>query len=109
MRILCDSVAWLRGGNGPALVRVTVPRLCGHSGQDTQAYKGQELLAEERARDPLTRLRRYLIPGLFSESQWMDLEREVEDEIQDALESALARPDPDRLGDSPLCFRGECG
>ena len=31
----------------------TVPRLSGHSGQDTQAYKSTELLAQEQASDPL--------------------------------------------------------
>ena len=36
-------MAHVRDGNGPALLRLEVPRLCGHSGQDTQAYKSPEL------------------------------------------------------------------
>src|SRR5688572_9773910 len=32
-----DVVSHVRGGRGPALLRLEVPRLCGHSGQDTQA------------------------------------------------------------------------
>src|ERR1700736_5931666 len=35
-----DAVAGVRSGGGPAFLRLTVPRLSGHSGQDTQTYKG---------------------------------------------------------------------
>ncbi len=38
---------------GPALLRLTVPRLSGHSSVDTQAYKSKEELDAEWARDPL--------------------------------------------------------
>ncbi len=94
-RCVCDAVDWVRAGKGPALLRMTMPRLCGHSGQDTQAYKSRELIAQERSKDPLTALQRYLVPGLFSEEEWMELERTAEAEVQGALEGALARPDPD--------------
>ncbi|HUI61120.1 MAG TPA: thiamine pyrophosphate-dependent enzyme, partial [Steroidobacteraceae bacterium] len=50
------AVASVRGGEGPVLLRLTVPRLSGHSGQDTQAYKSADEIAAERARDPLTKL-----------------------------------------------------
>ncbi len=92
---LCEAVDWVRGGKGPALLRMTMPRLCGHSGQDTQAYKSQELIAEERSKDPLTALQKYLVPGLFSAEEWMEMERAAEAEVQAALVWALARPDPD--------------
>ena len=36
---LSQAVQHIREGHGPALVRLTVPRLSGHSGQDTQKYK----------------------------------------------------------------------
>src|SRR5262249_40875706 len=41
-----DAVDWVRAGKGPALLRLRVPRLCGHSGQDTQVYKAAEVLEE---------------------------------------------------------------
>ncbi|MBV9296272.1 MAG: hypothetical protein JO145_11935 [Acidobacteriaceae bacterium] len=94
-RSLFDAVNSIRAGNGPALLRITLPRLCGHSGQDTQAYKSQALLALERAKDPLAALHRYLIPSVFSEVEWEELEREVEQEVNTALEAAVARPNPD--------------
>jgi 2-oxoisovalerate dehydrogenase E1 component len=90
-----DVVAHVRGGKGPALLRLEVPRLCGHSGQDTQAYKTEECIAEEKARDPLPRLRRYLVPAFMSDSEWNDLESRVARDVAAALEGALNRPEPD--------------
>ncbi len=93
-RCLREAVDSVRSGEAPALLRMTMPRLCGHSGQDTQAYKNPALLALERAKDPFIALHRYLVPALFSEAEWADLERSVDQEVNSALEAALARPDP---------------
>ena len=90
-----DVVKHVREENGPALLRLEVPRLCGHSGQDTQAYKTEECIAEEKARDPLPKLRNYLVPALMSESEWSELEARVTKDVATALEGALNRPEPD--------------
>jgi len=90
-----DVVSHVRGGNGPALLRLEVPRLCGHSGQDTQAYKTEDCIADEQARDPLPKLRSYLVPELMSETEWSELESRVEKDVAAALEGALNRPEPD--------------
>src|SRR5213078_3952458 len=37
-RLLQETVLHVRAGKGPALLRLAVPRLSGHSAQDTQAY-----------------------------------------------------------------------
>ena len=37
-----SSVSYVRKGKGPALIRLTVPRLNGHSYQDNQSYKEKE-------------------------------------------------------------------
>src|SRR6202158_4895103 len=50
------AVATVRAERTPVMLRLTVPRLSGHSGQDTQAYKSQEIVRDEVARDPLPRL-----------------------------------------------------
>ncbi len=93
--LLGEAVTHVRAGEGPALVRLTVPRLCGHSGQDTQAYKSAELLEQERGRDPLPSLQRHLVPDVMSTADWDALVEEVERDVAAALEGALARPDPD--------------
>ncbi|MBA3707528.1 MAG: pyruvate dehydrogenase, partial [Planctomycetes bacterium] len=70
------AVMHVRERRAPALIRLTVPRLCGHSGQDTQAYKTPEFVEQERARDPLAKLRRHLVPAMMPEAKWEALERE---------------------------------
>src|SRR5581483_2396784 len=94
-RCVYEAVNAVRANEGPVLLRFTVPRLSGHSGQDTQAYKSTELLTSERARDPLPALRRYLVPAVLSDHEWRALENEAERDVQRALEEAVARRDPD--------------
>src|SRR6202521_1999967 len=48
--LIQNAVAGVRSGDGPALIRLTVPRLSGHSGQDTQTYKSPSEIAEEKER-----------------------------------------------------------
>lgn len=89
------AVELVREERGPVLLRLTVPRLSGHSGQDTQAYKSAEVVARERARDPLGRLHRFLVPGMLAESEWTDLADRARRDVGVAVERALARPQPD--------------
>ena len=51
-------------GEGPALLRLTVPRLQGHSFQDTQTYKSEDFVASEWARDPLPKLKAHLVGAM---------------------------------------------
>lgn len=88
------AVAIVRADRGPVLLRLTVPRLSGHSGQDTQAYKSAQIVALERARDPLDQLRRFAVPALMTELEWSQVERAARQEVEDAVSSALALPLP---------------
>jgi 2-oxoisovalerate dehydrogenase E1 component len=90
-----EMTEYVRSGKGPALLKLEVPRLCGHSGQDTQAYKSEDCIAEEQARDPLPKLHSYLVPAVMSEVEWTELEAKVEADVSSALEGALNRPEPD--------------
>lgn len=89
------AVRHVRGGQGPALLRLEVPRLCGHSLQDNQAYKPADVVALEEARDPLPRLRAFLVPHLMSEESWTAMEEEVRGEVAEARDRALAQPHGD--------------
>jgi 2-oxoisovalerate dehydrogenase E1 component len=95
-------VAHVRAGEGPALVRLTVPRLSSHSGPDNQrGYRTDEEIAADLARDPLPRLKQYLVPALLDEAGWTALEAEVAHDVAAALAEARARPHPapDTVGD----------
>ncbi|MGB6603557.1 MAG: transketolase C-terminal domain-containing protein [Steroidobacteraceae bacterium] len=89
------AVLQVRETRAPLLLRLTVPRLCGHSGQDTQAYKSPETLSAERARDPLSRLRQFLVPAWMPESEWTRIAGEARADVEAAVGRALARPAPD--------------
>lgn len=89
------AVAYTRSWQGPALLRLVVPRLSGHSSHDNQTYKPQEVLEDENARDPLPALHDYLVPGRMSEESWQALASDVDLEVRQACERALAQPEPD--------------
>ncbi|HEX9963712.1 MAG TPA: transketolase C-terminal domain-containing protein [Allosphingosinicella sp.] len=95
------AVAHVRGGNGPALLRLTVPRLQGHSFQDTQAYKSDEMVREEWTRDPLPRLKAHLVGALLSEEEWDGIEAKAQADVEEARQIAEARgvSDPERVLD----------
>jgi 2-oxoisovalerate dehydrogenase E1 component len=99
--LLAECAAHVRTGRGPALVRLTVPRLCSHSGPDNQrGYRSEADIAADWVRDPLPKLRQYLVPALLSEGEWAALEREVAADVAAALTAARARsaPDPSTIG-----------
>ena len=89
------AVSLVRERRAPVLLRLTVPRLSGHSGQDTQAYKSPEVVALERARDPLGKLHRHLVPAVMSEVDWVAVAAQARNDVEAAIEHALARPLPD--------------
>ena len=94
--LLAECVDHVRSGKGPALVRLTVPRLCSHSGPDNQrGYRTDAEINADAQRDPLPRLRQFLVPSRLSEQEWAELEAEVARDVQAGLQAARARPEPD--------------
>jgi len=90
-----EAVSSVRKGEGPVMLRLTMPRLSGHSGQDTQAYKTSEFIAKEKDQDPLTHLRSYLVPKILSEERWSELEQEAAEAVQAGYAEASASAEPD--------------
>jgi len=85
----------LRADRGPVLLRLQVPRLAGHSAQDTQAYKSEREIESEQTRDPLPKLKSYLLDGHLNEKRWDALQAKAEKTVNEALEQARARPQPE--------------
>ena len=90
--LIADAVAHVRGGGGPVLLHLTVPRLQGHSFQDTQAYKSKDVVDAEWARDPLPRLKAHVVPSLMSGTDWEALEAATEERVRRAVQIADQRP-----------------
>jgi 2-oxoisovalerate dehydrogenase E1 component len=97
--LIADAVTGVRLGGGPALIRLLVPRLSGHSGQDTQTYKSADEIAAERERDPLAKLRAQLVPDVVSAADWDFEVAQGRHAVAEALAAVEGRsaPDPGRI------------
>ena len=102
-RLIDAALSHVRSGQGPALLRLTVPRLQGHSYQDTQTYKSDDFVASEWARDPLPRLRAFV-----GEAMWNETGEAARAAVARAREEAEARgvSDPERVT-THVFFDGE--
>jgi 2-oxoisovalerate dehydrogenase E1 component len=101
---IAAAVSHARGGQ-PCLLRLSVPRLAGHSFVDNQAYKSPELRQQEEARDPLPRLYRFMIDtGIMSVDEWIALEAGVNAAVIAGRDAALAQLEPDRSTASRYVF-----
>ncbi|HEY0412172.1 MAG TPA: transketolase C-terminal domain-containing protein [Allosphingosinicella sp.] len=97
--LVARAVAHVRARKGPALLHLRVPRLQGHSFQDTQAYKSEETVREEWARDPLPKLKAHLVGTAMDEAEWDRIEAEAQAAVEEARAAAEARgiSDPESL------------
>lgn len=94
--VLQECVHHVRSNAGPALCRLAVPRLCSHSGPDNQrGYRTEQEITDDAERDPLPRLRQYLVPNVMPETAWAELEKEAKRDVDVAVQAARARPNPD--------------
>jgi len=94
-KLLSEVVAHVRAGKGPALIRLTVPRLSSHSGPDNQkGYRTDAEIAADVARDPMPALRNHVTAGALTAKEWKALEAEVTRDVRAGLEGARARPAP---------------
>lgn len=95
LSLIDQAVSHVRAWKGPALLRLTVPRLSGHSGQDNQAYKPEATLQAERDNDPLPVLKQFLVPNHLSDAEWDSIAESATSDVEAALDAALSRPQPD--------------
>ncbi len=90
-RLIAEAVNHVRTSRTPAMLRLTVPRLEGHSFQDTQTYKSETEIEAEWARDPLPKLRACCAKLKIGAEQWSDLEHEAAWQVQAAVAEAESR------------------
>ncbi len=94
-RLVNEAVRHVRQKRTPVLLRVTVPRLEGHSFQDTQTYKSEAEIAAEWSRDPLPKLKAHCAALQLGDDQWNSLNREAEWQVE------AARVEAENRGISP--------
>jgi len=94
--LIKEAVDYVRAGLGTCLLRLKVPRLCGHTFQDTQTYKPDTMLEQEQANDPLPKLQGFLKDtDIINQSDWLLLETKAFEDVRLAVEKAKQRPEPD--------------
>jgi len=97
------SATHARSGQGPAFIHAHVVRPYSHSlSDDEKLYRPDSERQQEVARDPITRLQMFLIrESILDEKGVNQVEKQVEDEIQEASDRALeaAFPTPDTVED----------
>ncbi|HTT99643.1 MAG TPA: transketolase C-terminal domain-containing protein [Rhizomicrobium sp.] len=89
--LIDEAVSFARNQRAPVLLRLTVPRLEGHSFQDTQTYKSEEFVKSEWARDPLPKLRAH-IASQVNEAEWDRIGADAQAAADAARVTAEARP-----------------
>jgi len=85
------AVAHCRAGKGPAFVHAHVIRPYSHSlSDDERLYRPDAERQRDAARDPITRMQMFLIrEGILDENGINKLEKQVEEEMQAAVDRAL--------------------
>ena len=94
--VLLRAAAHCRKRKGPALIQGHVVRPYSHSfSDDERLYRSERERAEENKRDPIPRFETTLKEtGIASEEMLAELRRQVEREVAEAADLALAQPRP---------------
>lgn len=92
-----QAVERARRGRGPSLIEAKTYRYLPHtSNDDDRRYRAPEEVERWREKDPLPRFRQRLISaGSVEEDELASVEREVRTEVEEAIEWALAQPEPE--------------
>ncbi len=93
--LVFDAVQYVRSGEGPGLLRLTMPRLSGHSSTDNQAYKSPDEREAEWSQDPIQHLHDAVVPTLMTEDEWEQEVRSAQAAVDAAKQTAQNQPQPD--------------
>lgn len=92
-----EAVARARRGDGPTLIEAETYRFRGHSLADPDELRDKEEKARWAARDPIPQFRQLIMDQkLLSEDQIADIDKEVQKEVEDAVQYADESPKPEK-------------
>ena len=90
------AVKRARAGEGPTLIECLTYRFRGHSLADPDELRSQQEKDFWATRDPIEKLKNDITNlGLASTEELKNIEKEIDGEINEAVDFALAAPDPD--------------
>ncbi|MBF7095553.1 thiamine pyrophosphate-dependent dehydrogenase E1 component subunit alpha [Alkalibacter mobilis] len=85
----------VRSGKGPVLIESKTYRWLGHSKSDAQAYRTKEEVNEWKEKDPIARLRKFMIDNKMATEEEMDqVEKQAKENMEKAVEFAKESPEP---------------
>ena len=104
---MVEAVAYCRSGQGPALVHGHVVRPYSHSlTDDERLYRSDEELKADAKRDPILKMQMWLLrEGILSDQGLKELERKVDEEVQQASDRALEAVLPVATPDAILKYQ----
>ena len=91
-----EAVDRARSGEGPSLLEAVTYRYLGHSKSDANLYRTRDEISEWRRRDPIVRFAAKLEEtGALEKDEWQEMERRVNQRIEEAFERAAREPEPE--------------
>jgi pyruvate dehydrogenase E1 component alpha subunit len=91
-----DAADRARGGAGPTLIECHTMRMHGHGAHDDMSYVPEEMFDEWRRRDPIELYEHRLADERgFEDEELRAIREDVEREVAEATEKALASPMPE--------------
>ncbi|HXG24138.1 MAG TPA: thiamine pyrophosphate-dependent dehydrogenase E1 component subunit alpha [Chthonomonadales bacterium] len=90
-----EAVARARRGEGGTFIECVTYRIEGHSEADQATYRSREEVEEWLQKDPILRLRNFMLANGFTEEELPEPPREVIEEVRDAIEYATHSPLPE--------------
>ncbi len=96
LTVMKEAIERARSGGGPTLVEALTFRYGPHTtSDDPKKYRSQEEVDEWMARDPIERLRKYMVAeGIWTDADDEQLYQWAKDEVAKAVEEAEAKPRP---------------
>jgi TPP-dependent pyruvate/acetoin dehydrogenase alpha subunit len=93
--VVHEALVRSRKGEGPTLIECKTYRWHGHYEGDRQTYKPKEEIEDWKKRDPITNFRRKLVENrILTPTDSETIERNVTEEIENAVKFALESPFP---------------
>ena len=91
-----DAIDRARSGQGPTLIEALTYRITGHSRRDPCNYQPEEERKQALEREPIKRFGEWLLAEGQADQATLDGVRiDIETEIEAAVQSAMAEPDPE--------------
>jgi pyruvate dehydrogenase E1 component alpha subunit len=93
--LMREAVGRARAGEGPSLIEALTYRHKGHSRTDPARYRPSHEVEQWMARDPIPSFRQRMALAGWEDDALSTIEQEVVEEVEEAIQRALASPPPD--------------